>query len=89
MSITGSYYHSDHYYIHFRMFTYMYIAPGPSIPGQGQIIRWGPFQATKEAFTTMVICCKNQKNCFELRFYIDFYCDFIHAGERRQITPMG
>ena len=26
----------------------------------------GQFQATKEALTTLVICCKFQKNCFEL-----------------------
>ena len=32
----------------------------------GQPFRWGQFQATNEAFTTLVICCKFQKNCFEL-----------------------
>ena len=34
--------------------------------GGGGIIRWGQFQATNEAFTTLVICCKFHKNCFEL-----------------------
>ena len=40
----------------------------------------GSISSTKEGFTTLVICCKFQKNCFELRFYIDFFHDFIHAG---------
>ena len=38
------------------------------------------FQATKEAFTTLVICCKFQKNCFELLIFYNFFHGFIQAG---------
>ena len=49
-------------------------------PEQGQIIRWGQFQATNEAFTTLVICCKFQKNCSELWLYMDFLWFHTCAG---------
>ena len=53
----------------------------------GGIIRWGQFQATKEALTTLVICSKFQKNCFELWFYIDFFMILYMQG-LEQITQM-
>ena len=46
----------------------------------GEIIQRGQFQATKEALTTLVTCCKFQKNCFELWFCIDLFYDLIHGG---------
>ena len=42
-------------------------------------MQWSQFQATKEAFTTLVICCKCQKTALNSVLYRFFY-DFIHAG---------
>ena len=47
----------------------------------------GQFQATNETFTTLVICCKFQKNCFELWFSIVFI--ILYMRGQGQITPMG
>ena len=33
----------------------------------------GKFWASQEAIITLNICCKFQKDCFELWFYIDFF----------------
>ena len=41
--------------------------------GHGQITQWGKFWASQEAIITLNICCKFQKDCFELWFYIDFF----------------
>ena len=55
-------------------------------PEQGQIIRWGQFQATNEAFTTLVICCKFQKNCSELWLYIGFLWFHTCAGDSNRVN---
>ena len=47
---------------------YMYVAKT-----QGQMIWWGQRQAANEAFTTLAICCKFQKKCWEFCFYTDFF----------------
>ena len=62
---------------------YMYIASWTGADNP-----MGSIHASNKAFTTLVICCKFQKNCFELLFFMDFFYEFIHAGQR-QITPMG
>ena len=45
---------------------------------------WGKFWASQEAIITLNICCKFQKDCFELWFYIDFFHDFVHVYSPRQ-----
>ena len=51
------------------MILYMYIAPG-----QGQTTPLGTnFWCQQKALTTLPICCRFTKNCFEVWFYIHFF----------------
>ena len=52
------------------------------------MIRWGQFQATKEAFTTLVICCKSAKTALNSDFIYIFFMILYMRGQG-QITPMG
>ena len=57
---------------------------------QGKVTLVGKFWASQEAIITLIVCCKFQKDCFELylhRFFMILYM-YIAPGQG-QITSDG
>ena len=53
------------FYTHFLLFFYMYIAPGAGVENP----LWTKFWCQQKSLVTLPICCKFQKNIFEVWFY--------------------
>ena len=74
----GSFYYSGHLLqgsekLLWTLILYIFFSRFYTCRGRGRYLQLGKFWASQEAIITLNICCKFQKDCFELWFYIDFF----------------
>ena len=72
--------------VYILMLLYMYIAPG-----QGQTTFGDKCWCQQKALITLPIWCRFKKNCFEVRFYINFFhvSPYIYSPGARANNPLG